>query len=356
MDKLIYDNVTYKVAFRLDGGHSFGMGHIVRCLAIARELKKRIPVNILFVINNSPEIISLVEKDGFSVKIYNDNETDEVYNILNQYQPGLIFNDLPHSSVDYMKKINDLAPSINYDDGGDGGIFADYLIHVTYKTRTEFVGCDGYLYGLEYLILRDEFFLYREKETLRRNNKSHLKVLVMMGGSDPDNLTVKVLRDIQNIKKHLDINIVTGAGYHYHAELEKCVRESRHSVLTYTNVIADELLSLMMQADIGIAHYGITAYEMACVGLPFVAIAHNREEFNENRLVEYGFCIDAGLCDTLKPGDISSYLNELLNSESLRERLSKKAMDSVDGKGLIRVADLIVHVLGKENSNNIMVQ
>jgi len=178
----------------------------------------------------------------------------------------------------------------------------------------------------------------------------------MMGGSDPDNLTVKVLKDIQNIKKYLDINIVIGAGYRYQAELEKCVRDSKHRVLIYTNVIADELLNLMMQADIGIAHYGITAYEMACVGLPFVAIAHNSEEFNENRLVEYGFCIDAGLCDTLKPGDISSYLNELLNSESVREQLSKKGMDSVDAKGLTRTADLIVHILKKENFNKILVK
>lgn len=345
MDKLTYNNVAYKVAFRLDGGPHFGMGHIVRCLAIAHELNKRISVDILFVLNNCPEIILLVEKAGFYVKTYSDNEIDEVYNILKQYKPDVIFNDLPHSSEEYMKKINALCPSINYDDGGEGGIHAEYLLHVQYKTRAEFMGNKGYLYGSEYLILREEFCLYRKKESRKRIDRFPFKVLVMMGGSDPANLTIRALKDTQNIEKSLDIAIVTGVGYRYQAELDKCVEESKHKVSLHVNVNADELLNLMIQADIGVAHYGITALEMACVGLPFVSIAHNSEEFYENRLVECGFCLDAGLCDTLKQGDISFCINKLLKDKDFREHLSIKGMDSVDGNGLIRIADLVVDAL-----------
>lgn len=352
MHNLTDKRAIYKVAFRLDGGHHFGMGHVVRCLAIARELNKRISVNILFIVNKSSEIMFLIEKQGFDVKTYNHNETDDVYNILYQYKPDIIVNDLPFSSADYMKKIRTLCSSINYDDGGPGCIYADYLIHVQYKTRTEFVGRKGYLYGFEYLILRDEFSLYREKVTYKPMAKDRLKVLFMMGGSDPANLTVKALKDIQKIGKNLDINIITGLGYRYQAELEMCIKESRHKVFLHTDVNADELLNLMIQADIGVAHYGITGLEMACIGLPIVAIAHNSEEFNENRLVEYGFCIDAGLCDNLKDGDISSCVNILLNNKNICEQLSKKGMDSVDGKGLGRVTELMIGIL--ENKNHVL--
>ena len=343
------ENLTYKVAFRLDGGHHVGMGHIVRCLAVAHELKKRIAVNILFIVNDNPESISFIEKNGFLVKKYIHNEIDEVCEILNQHKPDIIFNDLQHSSEDYMKKIRKICPSINYDDGGPGCILADNLIHVTYKTRNEFMGTSGYLHGPEYLILRDDFCLYRGKESYKKNQSTSLNLLVMMGGSDPANLTVKVLDDLQNIETYLDINIITGVEYHYQAELEKCVVESKHKVNQYNNVKIEELLKLMTQADIGIVHYGITAYEMACVGIPFVAIAHNREEFNENRLTEYGFCIDAGLCDNLKKGNISFCLNKLINNKSLRKQLSEKGMNSVDAKGLTRISNIIIDILEKEN-------
>ncbi|MGD9605738.1 MAG: PseG/SpsG family protein [Bacilli bacterium] len=347
MDKFIYERATYKVAFRLEGGHHLGIGHVVRCLAVARELNKRISVNILFIINNSSEIISLIEKDNFPFKVYFHNETDEVYNILYEYNPHIIVNDLPCSSVEYMEKIKTLCPTINYDDGGGGCIHADYLIHVTYKTFTRLLGNKGYIYGPEYLILRDEFFLHRVKASYRIINNDGLKILITMGGSDPANLTIRALKDIQKIKNHLEIKIITGVGYRYHTELEQCIRESKHKVFLYKNVNVDQLLNLMTQADIGIVHYGITAYEMACVGLPFVAIAHNSDEFTKNRLIEYGFCLDAGLCDNLNESDIPFCVNKLLNNKKFREQLSKNGMNRVDAKGLIRIVNLVIDVLEK---------
>lgn len=346
MNKLIY-----KIAFRLDGGHHFGMGHVVRCIAIAHELKKRIDVKILFVVNDSPECISIIEKDGFSTKKYVHNEIEEVYKILYQFKPDVIFNDLPYSSEEYMEKIKELSLSINYDDGGPGSKLSDNLIHVTYKTRNELVGKMNYLYGPEYLILRNEFLLYREKTFNKTINLSPISILIMMGGSDPANLTVKALIDLQNINTKLDINIVTGIGYHYQTDIEKCIKDSKHNVFQYNNVKIHELLKIMTQADIGVVHYGITAYEMACVGLPFVAIAHNSEEFNENRLTEYGFCVDAGLCDNLKKGDIAISLNKILTDISLRKELSIKGMDSVDAKGLSRVSNLIIEAIKKIQFN-----
>jgi len=349
LNKLISENGKYRVAFRLNGGHHFGMGHVVRCIAVAHELNKLITVNILFVVNNSPETIAFIEKNGFSVKTYIHSETDEVYQILCLYKPDIIFNDLPHSTVEYMKKIKGLCSSINYDDGGSGCKYADYLLHVQYKTRNEFVGKKSYFSGFEYLILRDEFSAYREKGLCKRINEDPLRVLIMMGGSDPANLTVKVLKDIQNIEKPLDVNIVTGAGYRHQNEFEKCSKESKHKISLHINANADELLNLMVQADIGVAHYGITGLEMACIGLPIVAIAHNLEELNENRLGEYEFCIDAGLFDSLKEGEISSCIKKLLDNKILREQLSEKAMSIIDAKGLNRVTKFIKDVLQNDN-------
>lgn len=347
MIETIYHQVPYRVAFRLYGGHNMGMGHVVRCLAIAQELGKRQPVDILFVVNNSPEVLQAIEKAGFPVKTHTETHKDEAYQILYQYKPDLIFNDLPHSSEHYMKQIQPLCPTMNYDDGGSGCTYADYLIHVTYKTRPELIGKKGYFYGPQYLILRDEFFSYRKRVDHREMSEIPLSILIIMGGSDPASLTVKALDDIESMDRVLDIKVVTGAGFRYRDALAASVRETKHTILQYTNISADKLINLIIQSEIGIVHYGITAYEMACMGLPFVAIAHNKEEFDENRLTEYGFCLDAGLWDKLSKGDIAHYLTELLNNKSFCEQLSIQGMSTVDARGLVRVTDLILNVIGK---------
>ena len=141
------------------------------------------------------------------------------------------------------------------------------------------------------------------------------------------------------------MNIV--AGYRQRAELDSVVGKSKHNVHIHTDISSDGLLKLMTHADIGISHYGITAYEMACVGLPFVAIAHNIEEFEENRLSEYGFCLDAGLCSTLIEGNIASHINILLNDKSIREQLSQKGIETIDANGLFRITNLIIEAVSK---------
>ena len=53
-----------KVAIRADGGENIGMGHIERCLALSRQLKKK-NAEVIFVFQKNKKIKERIEKEGF---------------------------------------------------------------------------------------------------------------------------------------------------------------------------------------------------------------------------------------------------------------------------------------------------
>ncbi|MFQ5786830.1 MAG: hypothetical protein ACE5H1_02520, partial [Thermodesulfobacteriota bacterium] len=56
------------VLFRVDGSHSLGMGHIVRCIAFADGLKRK-GISCLFLIKNYDDrVANLISKRGFNVE------------------------------------------------------------------------------------------------------------------------------------------------------------------------------------------------------------------------------------------------------------------------------------------------
>ena len=116
------------------------------------------------------------------------------------------------------------------------------------------------------------------------------------------------------------------------------------------DVNGDGLLQLMLDSDIGIGHYGISAYEMASVGLPFAAIAHTDEELIKGRIGEYDFCLEVGLGRLLKEGDIAFSINKLMADKNARQELSENGMKVVDAKGLVRVTNLILDILKGEKT------
>ena len=55
------------IFFRVDGGRSVGMGHVMRCLSLARILRERYRYSVSFCMNQDEVGISRVQSLGFPV-------------------------------------------------------------------------------------------------------------------------------------------------------------------------------------------------------------------------------------------------------------------------------------------------
>jgi spore coat polysaccharide biosynthesis protein SpsF len=310
-------------------------------------LKKSADVEALFVMRQDPVGLDFVRKSGYPVGTLVTGETSEVMSVYRGFAPDLIFNDILYTGRGYVEAAKTVAPVVNYDDIGEGRRSASVVIDATVKPDGSGLQGIPYFHGPEYLLLRDSFRELRETVSRRDLPDQAHRVLVLMGGSDPTGLTARVVAEINQIPSKLELLVVTGAGYRSPEALETLLDNSHHDAVLHSAVPADRLIRMMRDADAGIVQCGISAYEMACVGLPFVAIAHSEEEDRFGRVGEYGFCRYLGWGGLLGRGDIRESLEELINDRRLRLRLSETGMKTVDARWCSRVAGILLETMGR---------
>jgi len=101
----------------------------------------------------------------------------------------------------------------------------------------------------------------------------------------------------------------------------------------------------MAAADVVITSAGRTVFEAASTGTPVIVIAQNVREATHSHLdYEFGV-IFLGLASLVEDGEIRSTVERLLDSPELRGELSNRLRESIDNRGMERIARRIEDLL-----------
>jgi UDP-2,4-diacetamido-2,4,6-trideoxy-beta-L-altropyranose hydrolase len=191
------------------------------------------------------------------------------------------------------------------------------------------------LLGTRYALLRREFLLYRWRK--RDVPAVGRKVLVTLGGTDPDNVTLKVIRALDRVSiPGLDTIVVLGSGNPHQGELEAVARRSRASIDLRVNVA--NMPDLMAWADLAITAGGTTSWERALVGLPSLTLV-----LADNQAPVAAACDAAGLTRCLgwhaavPETDLAAAVEALLGDSAARAAMACRGQQAVDGRGAARV-------------------
>jgi UDP-2,4-diacetamido-2,4,6-trideoxy-beta-L-altropyranose hydrolase len=192
------------------------------------------------------------------------------------------------------------------------------------------------LLGPQYALLRREFIVWRSR--LHTVPETARKILVTLGGSDPENVTLKVIKALRHLEvSRLQIRVVGGPDNPHLDELRDAAAAfpGRLELLTY---VAD-MAPLMAWADMAVTGAGSTCWELACVGLPAVAIviAQNQRVVADG-LGAAGVILNLGWHEETSTERIASNVESLLYSAFRRLRMSQQGRVLVDGKGADRSA------------------
>jgi UDP-2,4-diacetamido-2,4,6-trideoxy-beta-L-altropyranose hydrolase len=196
------------------------------------------------------------------------------------------------------------------------------------------------LLGPHYAMLRREFAAWRD--WTHDINPRGRKVLVTMGGSDPDNVTLRVVHALQLIQVHgLEATVVAGDGNPHFESLERAALRRPGVVRLKRNV--RNMAELMAWADVVISAAGSTCWEICLLGLPAILIdlAENQYPIAQE-LDRRGCGIHLGSTSNVSPETIAGKLEWLLLSPEVRKALSGQAQELVDGEGAMRVLSAIV--------------
>ncbi len=361
------------ISFRADASPRLGTGHVMRCLTLADELRRR-GATCQFICRGRPgDFIHEIAGRGYPAHSLMSPEEDiaadpeardspqEADEIADAGETNAILSAFPSSVivVDHYSLGERWETAVRY--GGRHVVAIDDLANRTHSCdvlvdqnlgRSE----DHYrslvprhcqiLVGPRYASLRSEFREWRDY-SLRRRAAAHLRHLfISMGGIDHSNATGLVLVALQHSSLPADcrITIALGQGAPWADQVQELASGLPWAtdVIVNTNCIAE----IMANSDLAVGAAGGTAWERCCLGLPaLIVIVAENQRFGANALVRANAAYRLGDPDSLTER-LPQAIERLRRAGALAE-MSLASSRLVDGLGAERVGrhigDLLEH-------------
>jgi spore coat polysaccharide biosynthesis protein SpsF len=225
------------------------------------------------------------------------------------------------------------------DDPGERRLAADLAFYppVPQVQRLNWNGFTGQLFvGWEWIMLRREFADHQSRVPNKRP-----VVLVTMGGTDPNGLTLKVVEALDLLQEDFQSIILLGPGFSHSDALKALLVTARRRFDVRDNVA--NISCLMAQADLAVASFGVTAYELAAMGVPAVYLCLTDDHAESaSALEEAAIAKSFGEYSHVSSAALAQTVQSLLCDSDLRAEMSSRASALVDGSGAGRVANQIV--------------
>ena len=165
-------------------------------------------------------------------------------------------------------------------------------------------------------------------------------LLITMGGSDPENVTLKVVQALaETPDEAVETRVVVGSGYSHIAELRSLLSGMNHISLVEN---PPDMVPLMAWADLAISAAGGTCWELAYMGVPAVVIAISRDQLGiAEAVADRGVAHNLGWHTDVSEGGIRQAVRMLLRNPKRRAAMSWAGRELVDGHGPKRVVEFL---------------
>lgn len=217
---------------------------------------------------------------------------------------------------------------------------ADVLLNQNINAERLPYRCDSdtlLLLGTRYVLLRSEFLTWREWQ--REIPDVAHRVLITLGGGDPENVTLEVVQALQQMGVDgLEAVVVIGGSNPHHEKLQVATAQFPFRLVHD----APNMPELMAWADVAISAGGITCWELAFMGLPslILVLAGNQRGIAEG-LGEVGAAVNLGWLEQVRGARIADELSALCRDRDKRLKLLHNSQQLVDGDGARRAITVI---------------
>jgi UDP-2,4-diacetamido-2,4,6-trideoxy-beta-L-altropyranose hydrolase len=327
---------------RADATSHIGSGHVMRCLALAQAWQDA-GGRAVFVMSDSAPVIEerlrteVMHVIHLQVARQTSGDAEQTSELAHKYRAKWVVVDGYQFGADYQRSLKKSGMKVLFvDDHGHAGHYsADLVVNQNacadeghYRDREQQTRL---LLGPRYAMLRREFVVWCNwKRTIPPRGR---KVLVTMGGSDPDNLTLRVVEALQLVKTDgLEATVVIGGINSNVRSVEQAAMKSTHSIRFVKNAV--NMAELMVWADIAVSAAGCTCWEMCLLGLPSLVIDLADNQLPIARcLSQRGLALHLGSSRDCPAERISGEVMRLLASAESRAQMSTRGRDLVDGSG-----------------------
>ena len=327
------------IGIRCDAGARTGVGHLVRCVALAEELVSR----------------------GVGVRFLSDLGGVE-WATAQLTQRGLPWHPPPFDPVGLVAAVERLQidalvvdsytlppqhsaavrgtgrPVLAIVDGDFRGQTADIYVDQNLDAAIAVEDAVG-LAGLDYALLRGSVRQLRPLTAPVHSSTRTPKVVAFFGGTDAYRAAPAIAGLLAATNAPFDATII-GADEGLRAELRAIAPGpgQRFDIIAPT----DDLPKLLAGADLAVSASGTSTWELLCLGLPAALVwVVDNQILGYDRTIARGYAAGLGQLGHFGPDAVGT-LRTLLTDSARRTELAGRAWAAVDGRGVQRVADALL--------------
>jgi spore coat polysaccharide biosynthesis protein SpsF len=174
-------------------------------------------------------------------------------------------------------------------------------------------------------------------------------LLVAMGGSDPQGLTLRAARALKPLDPIFRIRFVIGTGMKDATKVAAAVVALQNNYETVEG--ADDLATEYASADLALCAFGVTAYELAAFGVPALYLGLTDDHvYSANAFAAAGMGISLGVADHVLDDDILANVKALMNDALRRREMRQAGLATLDGSAATRIAADLAAALKEEKA------
>lgn len=334
-----------RIIFRLDATKQIGIGHMMRCMALAEEFLKRGCKCYFFSDITSNKLLYQLKKRKIIVHKINkiirqDKELKNLISFSKKKEIDWIISDNYEmdSKCTQIIKENGLK-LLSIDDIAQAFYFSDIVVNQNINAnilKIKGTKDTKFLLGTKYVMLRDELI----KIKMKNYNDSVQNILITLGGTDKDNLNLKIIKNINDIYNEVRLVVVSGP-YNSHYDILKKFSKNNSRKIDIIKT-PSSMLDIYLESDIAISAGGSSCYELAYFGIPNIIITIADNQINiAKELDKKNVSIYLGKKEDFCSNILNENLIKLINDDSLRKKMAQNGRKLVDGKGKKRIVDYI---------------
>jgi UDP-2,4-diacetamido-2,4,6-trideoxy-beta-L-altropyranose hydrolase len=336
-----------QVAIRVDASSAIGLGHAMRCLSLVDALRRARHAVTVLSAEMPQAILDRYLALGASVTMLSEppgSSQDALatrrflcqgavdWLIIDGYRFGTAWQSAVRVPRVQLLMLDDEAiqPAWNVDVILNPNLGADVSVYAERAPGAQ------YLCGAPYALVRREFLARRA--WTRRIEGPAQRLLITLGGADPDNITATMVEAVRDIAG-LDVRVIIGAANPHRDALTRLLEQGAPHQGTWELLVqVDDMPAQMRWADLAVSAGGTTLWELAMLQLP--ALVVQLAENQRPGLTAYtatGAARSLGTAETLDVRLVAGQVHALCADVSARRSMARAAARLVDGGGSERV-------------------
>jgi UDP-2,4-diacetamido-2,4,6-trideoxy-beta-L-altropyranose hydrolase len=338
---------------RADASVQIGTGHIMRMIALGQEWQARGGEVAFACAEITPALQERLAQEGFALKEITaqpgsaeDLAATCALICQSEEKNPVVALDGYQFDADFqlgLKKAG--CRLLVMDDYGHADFYhADWVLNQNISAREELYAKRSpdtkLLLGPKFAMLRKEFLAYKGWQ--REIAPVAKKILVTLGGSDPNNVTLKVIQALIDFDLH--VKVVVGGSNPHLPDLQQVLENKKTPPAKMELVINPaDMPGLMAWADLAVAAGGSTFWELAFFGIPsilFTLAENQKDSIQKIRKAEVAIIIEDGenCSECFSKQFLANY-----NQRKKLKRISDSCLELIDGNGCERAITAIIN-------------